>query len=320
MPGHSLAWVARHGRGAVAICALDCPDIILMDLIMPVMNGAEAIEEIMRNTPCAILVVTASMEHNSPMIFEALGAGALDAVKTPVFLSSGTISGAEDLIKRINTVTKLIGTEPSKPSFEQPRRKKPDYHPPLMIAIGASTGGPKAVATIVETLPRDLNAALVLIQHVDISYAPGFTEWLNDQTSLDVTVAREGDVPRINTMYVANTNDHLCFNEELTFHYTPYPREYPFRPSVDIFFSSLAAHWPSKGLAILLTGIGSDGAEGMLKLKNEGWRTISQDRATSIVYGMPKAAAEKGAANSIVPLGQISDEIITFCETKRRFR
>ncbi len=314
---HSLAWVAYNGSEAVEKCREDCPDLVLMDLIMPVMNGTEAISEIMKNTPCAILVVTASMEGNSPKVFEALGAGALDAVKTPVFLSSGAITGAEDLIKRINTVSKLIGIEQFTPQQEKRVEKVTDYNPPLMIAIGASTGGPKAVANIIETLPGDLGAALVLIQHVDASYALGFTEWLDDQTELTVSVAREGGEPQKNTLFVANTNDHLVINEDLLFHYTPHPKEFPFRPSVDIFFQSLAANWPSAGLAVLLTGIGSDGAEGLLALKNAGWHTIAQDRETSIVYGMPKAAAENGAAVSILPLESIGQEIIKFCKNKR---
>jgi two-component system response regulator WspF len=175
-----------------------------------------------------------------------------------------------------------------------------------LVAIGSSTGGPKALATILSKLPSNLNAAIVIVQHVDGHFSSGFADWLNQQIPLPVRLAVPGDYLQKGTVLVAGTNDHLYLNPDLTLCYTKNPIDYPYRPSVNVFFNSLAQHWKKKGTGILLTGMGKDGAEGLNALRLQGWHTIAQNQESCIVYGMPKAAVELNAAVQVLSLENIS--------------
>jgi two-component system, chemotaxis family, response regulator WspF len=305
-PEHEIAWIARNGRGAVVHCALDTPDLVLMDLLMPEMDGGEATRRIMLDSPCAILVVTATVSGNTSQVFEAMGYGALDAVNTPVLGPSGRIEGGEALLAKVGTIGKLIGKSGRGRSAAQGRAQP--ALPPIVV-IGASTGGPKALAQILALLPPACPAAVVIVQHVDVQFAQGMAEWLSNQSSMAVRVAVEGCRPEAGVALLAGTNDHLVLMPDLTLGYTPEPRESVYRPSVDVFFRSALAHWPREGMAVLLTGMGRDGADGLLELKKAGWQTIAQDERSSVVYGMPKAAAAIGAANEVLSLGEIARRI-----------
>ncbi|MCD6308673.1 MAG: chemotaxis-specific protein-glutamate methyltransferase CheB, partial [Candidatus Latescibacteria bacterium] len=307
-------WVAENGEEAVRKCAEDTPDIVLMDLIMPVMDGVQATREIMKRNPCAILVVTATVTGNASMVFEAMGYGALDAAGTPVMGTDGTIEGSAALLKKIATIGKLIGINDAVSIDTQNGGRKQAVVP--LAAIGSSTGGPKAIATILAGIHENFGGAIVVIQHVDYQFAEGFSDWLNEYSKLPVRIAAENHSPATNNVYVARTNDHLVIGEDLKFHYTAEPLDYPYRPSVDAFFQSLAVNWPEKGIAALLTGIGKDGAKGLLALRKKGWLTIAQDRESSIVYGMPKAAAELDAAVETLPLDRINDSIVRYINKK----
>lgn len=312
-PGIEVAWTAADGAEAVDMCARDVPDVVLMDLIMPVMDGVEATRRIMRESPCAIVVVTATVSGNAGKVFEAMGHGALDAVATPVLGPDGAVSGGEELLKKIFTIAKLLARpggsqRPAAPAQAAP---PPSGQPPLAV-IGASTGGPKAVATILAAMPKDMEAALVVVQHVDMRFADGLAEWLASQCPLRVQVAARGQKILPGVVHVAGTNDHLVLRPDLTLDYQAEPADYPYRPSVDAFFDSVARHWRRPGVAALLTGMGRDGAKGLLALRLAGWPTIAQDEATSVVYGMPKAAVEMGAAKRVLPLSEIARAI---CDT-----
>lgn len=319
VPGYELTWVARDGAEAVERCAADTPDLVLMDLIMPVMDGVEATRRIMKDAPCAILVVTATVSGNTSLVFEAMGHGALDAVNTPVLGASGKLEGGEALLAKIATIGKLIGKTPGL----RHRRSVPvertlaEEVPPLVV-IGASTGGPKALADVLSRLPSGFGASIVIVQHVDVQFAPGMAAWLNDQTSLTVRTASEGCRPEVGTALLAGTNDHLILTPGRTLSYSPEPVDFPYRPSVDVFFKSVAAHWPRKGGAALLTGMGRDGAEGLLALRRAGWHTLAQDEASSVVYGMPKAAAEMGAANQILPIQEVAHVLAHLIHSQKK--
>jgi len=184
-----------------------------------------------------------------------------------------------------------------------------------MIALGASTGGPNAVGIILRGLPANLGAAVVVVQHLDVQFAPGLVDWLDEQTGLAVSLAREGEKPEAGGAFVAGTNDHLVIGADLAFHYTANPVDYVYRPSVDEFFLSLGRHWPQPGVACLLTGMGRDGAQGLLALRKAGWRTMAQDEKTSIVYGMPRAAVEIGGAEESLPVDLMPTAIVRELKT-----
>jgi len=344
VPEYQVIWTAKDGVEAIDRCAQNQPDVILMDLLMPIMDGVEATREIMKKSPCGILIVTASKEKHIDRVYEAMCHGALDAVDTPILNDSDSAQSAQALLTKIATLRKLLRPEaairrsksslatsspllsqasnPAKASnpetecllspfktqlLQFPGSKPSSVHssissrmlPPL-IAIGASTGGPKALAAVLAQLPIGFRAAIAVVQHVDAQFSAGFAAWLNQQINLPVRLAKVGDRLEAGTVLLAGTNDHLYLKSDLTLDYTQNPIDYPYRPSVDVFFKSLAAHWSKAGTAVLLTGMGRDGAEGLAALRVQGWHTIAQDKASCVVYGMPKAAMQLNAAVEVL--------------------
>ena len=308
VPGYRLAWIACDGAEAVEKCKQDTPDLILMDLMMPVMDGVEATRQIMADTPCGILVVTSTLEGHSTEVFEALGAGALDVVQTPVLAGNSQLQGTAALKFKLDAIGRLVGDNRSGPAGAQP-----DSSPGTrVIAIGASAGGPAALATILGGLPRDFPAAIVIVQHVDPQFVPMMAGWLNQQSALSVRIVRQGDRPQANTALIAGTSDHLVFTSSSLLGYSPEPRDCRYRPSVDVFFESTVRHWKGDVAGVLLTGMGRDGARGLKALREAGALTIAQDAASSAVYGMPKAAVELNAAAKILPANEIAKELVDF--------
>ena len=244
VPGYEVAWIARDGADAVAHCAKDTPDLILMDLFMPIMDGVEATSQIMKHSPCVILIVTASVGKNAGKVFEAMGHGARDAVDTPVLGIPGSPESAQPLLTKIATLSKLIGksSQSSTPKTQTSKFTSfstPSSLLPPLVAIGSSTGGPKALATILSRLPANFGAAIAIIQHVDLQFSAGLVDWLNQQTPLTVKVAKIGDRLEKGIVLVAGTNDHLSLRSDFTLHYTKEPIDYPYRPSVMCFLRVL---------------------------------------------------------------------------------
>lgn len=306
---HQICWIARDGAEAIARCRDDLPDLILMDLVMPNMDGVEATREIMARTPCAILVVTASVSGNAGKVFEAMAAGALDAVNTPVLRGADSAHSLDNLLRKLTTLGKLIARNHTPPAPGPSQPAGPCEPGLALVAIGSSTGGPGALATILSSLPADLPAAIVVIQHVDPEFAESMAHWLDGQTGLRVRLARVGDRPTRGEVLIAGTGDHLTLTRNGKLTYTPEPQEYVYRPSVNVFFESAAVHWRNKVVGVLLTGMGRDGASGLLSLHRRGMPTIAQDQQSCAVWGMPKAAIALGAAREVLPLHEIAGAI-----------
>lgn len=355
-PALSIAWIARDGDEAIAKAAGDRPDVILMDLIMPRVNGVEATRAIMRASPCPILVVTATVTGNASLVYEALGVGALDAVNTPTLGSGGSVAGGAELLRRLHLVARMAqlrgqasaastpmptrapssspaslpASLPSSSLFSSSRptsagsatptfdtkkhsEKQPEISPqsarPTLVAIGASTGGPRAVADVLLSLPRDLRAAFLVVQHVSVEFVAGYAQWLAAETGRRVALARAGDVPQTGDVLVAGEDRHIALSRLGTLEYRDEPKEQIHKPSVDELFISLASS-SRPGVAVLLTGMGRDGAEGLLALRRAGWHTIAQDEASSVVWGMPGAAHRLGAAVEVLPIRAIGPAIV----------
>jgi two-component system response regulator WspF len=310
-PAHRVVWTARDGAEAVRRCAEDRPDLILMDLVMPVMDGVEATRRIMAATPCAILVVTATVDGNSGRVYDALGAGALDAVNTPTLTGPGATAGAA-LLAKIAVLGRITGAGTTPPwAAASPAASTPVGGSlgagtgRWLFAIGCSAGGPAALAQMLKSFPVGLPAALVVIQHLDESFASGLVEWLGHQIPMPVRIARTDDVPEPGVVLMPGHDDHLVLTASGRLAYMPEPLDNPYRPSVDAFFESVVQHWRARATGVVLTGMGRDGARGLKRMRERGFPTFAQDRATSAVYGMPKAAAEAGAADQILPLDDI---------------
>lgn len=305
---HKVIWVADNGAEAVKLCAENTPDLILMDLIMPVMNGVEATRKIMKSTPCPILIVTASVDANSSKVFEAMGAGALDVVATPKNSDSG-----KALLQKIALISKVMG-------IKQPPKKNQHVvsdknqlqlsQNNCLIAVGCSTGGPQALITALSSLPANFPASIVVIQHMDRKFTPGLAEWMSKQLELQVRILTKGDRPTPGTVLVPSTDNDVVLTTGNTFNYIEKSEESFYHPSVDVFFKSIATYWQDSCIGILLTGMGKDGAEGLLAIRQRGWYTIAQDESSSVVYGMPKAAKQINAADIILPVDAIGPTLL----------
>lgn len=313
-PQHEIAWTARDGAEALACCMRDTPDLILMDLVMPTMDGVDATRQIMAKCPCAIVVVTASIDDNVSKVFEAMGAGALDAVDTPALAMDGASNGNASLLAKIDVISQLVNAGgdkiPAARAGHAPRSS--DTLPPLLV-IGASAGGPTALAVVLSRLPTDFPAAVVVIQHINEQFAPSLVSWLADQSALPVSPAREGDILRPGNVLLAARNAHLVLSESCLLTYKDQPSDAFYLPSINLFFDSAAEHWRGDVIGVLLTGMGADGAKGLKRLRDAGHHTIAQDEASCAVYGMPKAAAELDAAVEIIPLEKIPATLDRLC-------
>ncbi|HMI91690.1 MAG TPA: chemotaxis-specific protein-glutamate methyltransferase CheB [Polyangiales bacterium] len=311
---HQLLWTVQDGSDTLRKIEQTTPDLLLLDIGIANPACIEIVRqlksEVQRKTEPAILLVADRPEDQMFRIYEAMGLGALDVVSCPTFNHAGQVRGQQQLFAKLRTVGRLLGLAAvSRPLAPGLRETSPTGK---LIAIGASTGGPQAIFDILSALPPGLHASVVLVQHVESEFSAGFASWLQQGTKLRVVLAKAGMRPELGTALLAASNDHLVMTGNRSFAYTSHP-DVPYRPSVDALFRSLADHWSEPGTAVLLTGMGRDGAEGMKRLRQAGWNTIAQNEATSIVFGMPKAAIELGGAEHVLGLPDIAPAVIRMC-------
>jgi two-component system response regulator WspF len=313
-PRHDLLWVASDGAHAAELCVNNRPDILLMSLAKPGSRCLDAIARIMAETPCAILIVTRNADADSSQIFAAMGRGAIDVVKAPVPGDSGEADIAV-LLRKLDTLGTLVSSPRFIPGTDSPGDTSSTLRlKPRLVAIGASAGGPGALANLLAGIPKDFPAAIVVAQHVDQQFAAGMAAWLSHESLLPVRVVAEGDRMLPGTVLLAATNDHLSLKASDRLGYTAEPTDCVYRPSIDVFFGSICTWWQGEAIGVLLTGMGGDGAKGLKALRNKGHYTIAQDQATSAVYGMPKAAMALGAAIAILPIERIAARLVDiFC-------
>lgn len=310
VPGYSVAWMAVDGDDAVRHAAADRPDAVLMDLVMPQLNGVEATKQIMKLSPCPILVVTATIPGHYDLVIQAMRAGALDAVETPVLGPGGGVHRGEPLLGRLAKLADANAGRTGSSWDSCTNRTTPGANYPHLVLLAASTGGPDALATILGSFPRGFPAAVLVAQHIAPEFAPSLADWLGTRCTLPVRTAQEGETPAAGTVLIAATNDHLEVTHELKLRHSAMPLGNPYRPSADVLFASAGGVWPQIGVAALLTGMGSDGASGLLRLRALGWHTIAQDEQTCVVYGMPRAAVEHQAPVQVLPLAEIGPTIV----------
>lgn len=312
--GHRLVWHTSSGADALKRCSSDPPQLLLLGLRVADVKPVELTRRLVAKGTCAVVLLAGPSDDMSSA-YDAMGAGALDVVKAPSFDDDGELLGAEQLLAKIRTAGRLLGQG----SGELPAVSLPSVTPvlPPLVAIGASTGGPQAILTVLSGLPKPFPGAILIVQHVDGEFSAGLASWLAETSGLRVELARPGSVPVAGTALLAGTEEHLVMAPGGSLRYTPIPRELPYRPSVDVLFGSLVQHWKSPGVAVLLTGMGRDGAQGLKKLRDAGWHTIAQDEATCVVYGMPKAAAQLDAATRVLALPHVADEVTSVVARQR---
>jgi len=311
-PQHQIVWTAHTAAEAGEACAREMPELILLDVSAAGHDAVDATRRIMTATPCAILIVARSVQACTGRVFDAMGWGAIDAVDLPDVHNGELADSATALLGKMTTIARRLGdTRPIPPPQSRPRLIVPRRRP--LVAIGASAGGPRALAAVLSRLPKSFPAAVVAIQHVDERFAPGMASWLSETSGVPVVVAEEDQEPRSGTVLLAGTSDHLALKSSNRLGYTPEPRHAVYRPSVDVFFQSASDFWNGDVVGVLLTGMGSDGALGLKALRGRGHHTIAQDEATSAVYGMPKAALNLNAAVEVLPMERIAPRLIELC-------
>jgi two-component system chemotaxis response regulator CheB len=302
---------AVNGAEAVSLSKALKPDIIIMDILMPLMDGLEATETIMAHNPTPILILSSTVnEKDIKHAFTAIKKGALDVMEKPSINGTGNqadffarLQEKIHLLVRIKVIHHLQRTDrlKSAPPAKASTRS--------ILAIGASTGGPKAVMSIIKTLPRDFSGAVFIVQHISSGFARGFAHWLDLESHIRVRLAETGDVPTTGTALVAPTDCQMIL-EKGAVKIIDAPAVNCCRPSIDVFFESLAPPRGGDTVGLLLTGMGRDGARGLLRLKESGAFTIAQNEESCAVFGMPKAAIALNAADEVLPLETIPETVI----------
>jgi chemotaxis response regulator CheB len=287
------------------------PDLVVLDLLMPHLDGLGAARAIARSTSSAIVIMSSTVEDgSSPLVFEALRAGAVEVLAKPRDLNDPRSRRA--LCATLKAMARLKRVQPRR-SVGLPARAVEAGR--RWVAIGSSTGGPPVVAAILASLPADLTATVLVAQHLASGFAAGFETWLSRITSLPVHRVRQAEPARPGHVYLPDDDVHLVVTGNQV---TTRPRAGDeVAPSVDALFGSLEDQ-AAAAVGVILTGMGSDGAAGMAALRARGAHTVAQDEATSLVYGMPRAAAERGAAVESLPADGIAARLVELTGRARR--
>ena len=312
---------AFNGRQAVEMTEALRPDVILMDIVMPEMDGLEATSEIMQRTPTPIVVVSSTVDGpETKTAFQAIRAGALTVLPKPVGIGSSDYPKQSRNLQ--NTVKAMAGVSvihhrkyhSARPQAIAPADLTPvniSGSSPEIVAIVASTGGPGALGEIASLLPPDFPLPIVVVQHITPDFLPSMIKWLDMVSLLSVSIANEGDSPKPGNIYLAPGNMHLSLNSRRRFHLVDDIKA-RYTPSGDVMLKSVAQQYGANAIGVVLTGMGDDGAEGLRAMYHAGAYTIAQDEATSAVFGMPRAAIEAGAARQILPLSDIPATVVEF--------
>lgn len=309
---------AHDGRQAVEMTRSQRPNVILMDIVMPNMDGLEATRIIMAQTPTPIVMVSAALAgQETDMAFRAIKQGALTLLPKPVGLTEPDFP--EQSARLASTLRALsgvhvihhIGSRPAAGSSEA-SSGGPSLTPlqqtlertPEIVAIAASTGGPAALAEVIQGISPSFKLPVVIVQHIAGDFLVSLMGWLGRITSLPVELAVHGQKLRPGRIVFAPTGKHLAFDAECRVVFQSTPAK-PHIPSADVLFESVAERFGAAAIGVILTGMGADGAAGLLAMRKRGAVTIAQDAATSAVYGMPGEAAKIGAVQHTLPLATI---------------
>lgn len=318
--GFEVVGEADNGRHAFELCRALRPDVVTMDMVLPEVDGLAATEQIMAYCPTPILVVSASVNRGELFAtYDALAAGAVDVLDKPRADEpdaewDARFRAAVRMVARVRVITHLRhrlqalarSAAPTAPPIAAAAAHA-GRRPAELVAIGASTGGPSAVMDVLRALPASFPAPIAVVVHIGASFSSALAEWLSTQARRTVAHARDGEpiAGAAGRVVLAPPDRHLVVRAG-RFALVDAPAVHSCRPSVDVLFESIARELGGAGVGCLLTGMGRDGARGLLAMRQRGALTIAQDEATSVVYGMPREAAELGAAERILPLADIA--------------
>lgn len=310
----SVAGLAHDGQAAVEKNTALKPDLIIMDIHMPVMDGIEATREILKTSKPAIVAFTT--EDKAEVGYKCLEAGALEIIKKPN-LTDMTPKYMKDFCDRLAAISdthKLITMRSNdKTPATQITSNKPVEGQYEVLLIGASTGGPTAIQTVLKGLGNSFPVPILVTQHIDKDFDEHFVKWMKDTTNMNIELAKSGTIIEKGMAYVAPADKHLKVKskgiDSYALELSDDPPVHFLRPAVDVMFESAAETYKNKAFAVLLTGMGKDGADGCAAIVEKGGFTVAEDESTCVVFGMPKAAIDKNAASTVVPLDKIADYI-----------
>jgi two-component system chemotaxis response regulator CheB len=314
-PDIAVVGQAANGTEAVALASRLRPDVITMDIRMPVMDGFEATRRIMSEAPTRIIVLSSSVDAEELKItFEALKLGAVAVVEKPRASDAGAFQAVRqqflDTVKSMAEV-RVVRHWPKHPPAPRLRTVvRPPASPIQVIAVAASTGGPGALAALLQALPPDLGAPILAVQHITPGFERGLAGWLGSLTSMRVRLATDGARLTGGEVLVGPSDYHMGVAANGTVSLDRRPPIQGHRPSATALFASVAAAFGPRAIGVVLTGMGEDGAAGLKALRDAGGRTIAQDEASCVVYGMPRAAVALGAVEYVEPLDHIAERIL----------
>jgi len=319
-PGLEVVGEAEDGKQAIELCLALRPDVISLDMMLPVMSGLAVTEYVMAHRPTPILVVSSSINRGELFkTYEALAAGAVEVMEKPLAddMDGGWERRYVSMVKLVARVKVITHVRALRDARREPvpvrASSKPNGRACELIAIGASTGGPRAVVEVLQALPATLRLPVLLVVHIGAPFGAAFAQWLDGQTPHAVRFATHGQSLTGPGVFLAPPDRHLVAQKN-TLYLSDGPLRHSCRPSVDVLFESIAADCGAVTAACLLTGMGQDGARGLLAIRQSGGMTIAQDEASSVVYGMPREAALLGAAQSVLPLAEIGPALATVAQ------
>lgn len=319
--------VGRATNGAEAVQQVQKlkPDVVSMDVNMPVMNGFDAVREIMRVQPTPVVMVSASLEKSEvDVAFNAIQAGALAVIKKPAPFEPDFKFAREELLNTLRLMSEVKVVHHWKPRQVSPRSSvaplltNPGERPSVdVLGIASSTGGPSALVEIISNLPPNFPVPIVIVQHISEGFEAGLVEWLNRTCLLNIRIAQAGDMPEAGQVLVAPSFAHMYFKPDGRIALDADRRGYLNMPSGDVLFQSMAEVFGEYGMGVILTGMGADGAQGLLAMRRAGAVTLAQDEESCVVFGMPKEAINLGAAQYVVSLSKMA-KVVTGLVTTRQ--
>ncbi len=327
-PALDVVGEAENGKRAIELCQALRPDVITLDMMMPIMTGVAVTEYVMAYCPTPILIVSASTNRGELFkTYEALAAGALDVLEKPTALDGHgqwekKLVSTVKLISRIKVIThpraRLMRPQSAEGEIaEESSNGKAEYE---VVAIGASTGGPGAVLDVLRGLPWNFPLPILLVIHLAETFATALAEWLDGLSPLRVRYAQDGEPVPARGVIMAPAGRHMVVSQG-QLRLTSGPERHSCRPSVDVLFDSVTREFGGRSINCLLTGMGKDGAAAMLSARRAGAMTIAQNELTSVVFGMPGEAVRLGAAEQVLAVEEISRELIYLAannENRRR--
>lgn len=322
-PDFMVLDTARNGKDAIEKIKLLKPDLVTMDVNMPVMDGLTALEILMRECKLPVVMISSLTKAGADATIKALSLGAVDFIEKVSGPVSSIATIQEEIILkcRAAATANIKGNAYSVPILRMDVTEAPiktikkvsiAYNSEKLIAIGTSTGGPRALQEVITKLPRDLPCGVVIVQHMPAGFTKSLAERLNSLSEVTVKEAANNDIISAGKVFIAPGNYHMTVEMQGNLRMIKLNQDPPLashRPAVDILFDSVAK-LGSKVIAVVLTGMGSDGANGMKSIKASGGYSIGEDKSTTVVYGMPKAVADLGLVDRVLPLDAIADELV----------